>query len=290
MDHKIGKRAFKLFKQNMFTIDEVAGILGVDGTTLEREFRLWCGDAFVYPGVYLVGGWVDKIVDAVEKWNRVIVVGPAGSGKSINALHAARKISKNVGTAHSLLELEQKIGIRHPGIILVDDVDAMGRDHKTVLEKASGNTRIIATASKMITVSGYHVVQIKPPSGQEMQDLAAMKGWRMIPGSRNLTDLVKANVHGGGILKEDDANALSVVGKILRGEGCEKAEKTVIDQVMRNGYEADYHPDKVLEITKACTAAWTLMMTGFDPAPALSTIKKTGKGAAIMYRKGLFND
>jgi 5S rRNA maturation endonuclease (ribonuclease M5) len=142
----------------MFTVEEVAQLCKVDKKTLEREFRAWCGDKFIYPGVYLVGGWVDKIVDVMKKWRKVVIVGDAGTGKSINALHAAKKISKNIGHAYSLVDLDKKINARHKGVILVDDVDAMGRKWKTILEKASlvKDMRVIATSTKNVIVSGFN--------------------------------------------------------------------------------------------------------------------------------------
>jgi 5S rRNA maturation endonuclease (ribonuclease M5) len=227
----------------------------------------------------------------MKKWRKVVIVGDAGTGKSINALHAAKKISKNIGHAYSLVDLDKKINARHKGVILVDDVDAMGRKWKTILEKASlvKNMRVIATSTKNVIVSGFHTIRIKAPRGKDMKELAAVKGWKMIKGTRNLVDLVKANVYDGGVLDAESTSSLKEVRSILNGKGSKKVDKGVIEQVIRNGYEMDHSPDKIEELTRAAAGAWIFMFSRGKPSALLSTINKTTGAASIMYRKGIID-
>jgi transcriptional regulator with PAS, ATPase and Fis domain len=291
MDSKIGKRAFKLFKTNMFSVTEVAQMLNVDEKTLENEFRSFCGDQFVYPGVYLVGGWVDKIVEWIDKTEKVLIIGEPGTGKSVNAMEAAKKISSNVGKPRSLEAFEKMINARHPGVILVDDIDMMGNKHKSLLEYAAGvkGVRIIATSTKDFTVNGFYTLRIKSPQANEMEELARVKGWKMIKGARNLTDMVKANVYGGGIATVTQELALAKVRDVLGGKQIEDADKLVIEQVIRNGYEMDRSPERIENLAKSCMGAWLSMMNGTDPSPSLSSIRKTSGAAALMFRKSVFD-
>jgi hypothetical protein len=122
-----------------------------------------------------------------------------------------------------------------------------------------------------------------------MKELAAVKGWKMIKGTRNLVDLVKANVYDGGVLDAESTSSLKEVRSILNGKGSKKVDKGVIEQVIRNGYEMDHSPDKIEELTRAAAGAWIFMFSRGKPSALLSTINKTTGAASIMYRKGIID-
>ena len=287
----IGKAAFKWFKTNMYSPDEIAEILHVDLKTLQTEFEKYCQGTFLFPGVYLVGNQHLQIAEAVRQWQRVLVQGNPGTGKTVLSLAAAKSLSKNLGKPESLTQLEKMIRSRHPGIILVDDADCMGKNYKNVLALASDfGVRIIATVTGDGTIPGFHTFKLTPPTPKEMEELAGVKGWRFQGGSSNLTDAVKHNLYNGGTASIKDDSNLQEIINVLSGKGTNEADKSMIEQVARNALEMTKDPSEIDTIMRSCASAWKTLFAGGNPSPALSTVPLVRGSTSIFYKKSQFSE
>ena len=287
---QIGKRAFKLFKTNAFTSPEVAQMLGVDEGTVMREFKKYCGDRFVFPGIYLVGGKDDEIVEAFNANDRVLVRGREGSGKTINTRSALKKIGGKVKRITTLEELDKLCAVQYDGIIFLDDVDCYAKKDASALLAlvSSSGMRMVATATQEINFPGFKNVDLKQLTPGEINMIAKSKGWTVPKNVGSLSSLAKVNSLGGCGGAPSSSGAGSTISRarsVLNGERMENITKPELEQVFRNAYEID--AKATMNSIGAFVGAWLCFQNGVDYSAATCTVPKIKGAAAVIYRKAV---
>jgi hypothetical protein len=281
----IGKRAFKLFKTNAFSVDDVCQALGVDEGTLMREFKAYCGDKFVFPGIYLAGGKDEEIAEALHGIKHVLVRGSPGSGKTINCISALRKSPYKSRKAINMEELNSILGVGFDGIVFMDDVDCYPKKEMGELMRAAAEspTRMLATTTKDLSFPGFQNIDLKPLTAAEMNTVVKSKGWNVPKGTSNLAEIAKINALEGGSGIKDAPGSLSTIAKVhqvLSGKQVSMG-KPELEQAFRNAYEID--AKATIENIGAFVGAWLCFYNGMDYS-AMPFPKVKG-AAAITYRK-----
>jgi len=288
---QIGKRAFKLFKTNAFTSPEVAQMLGVDEGTLMREFKKYCGDVFVFPGIYLVGGKDDEIVESFNANDRVLVRGREGSGKTINTRSALKKIGGKVKRITTLEELDKLIAVHYDGIVFLDDVDCYPKKDASALLTAvsSSGMRMVATTTKEINFPGFKNVDLKVLSPGEITMIAKSKGWTVPKDAASIGEIAKVNSFDGCGGATSTAQlvptTISRARSILNGGKVPNVAKPELEQVFRNAYEID--AKATAGSIGAFVGAWLCFNNGVDYSAALHALPKVKGAAAVTYRKAV---
>ena len=281
---KTGRMIFKMLKSNEFTLEDVAKAVKMKPKEVEEIFNEWCGGQFVFPGVYLVGGHVDAIIDALDKHDKVLVVGDEGTGKSINALTVCRKLKGR--KVRSVEKLDELLCFEYDGLIFLDDIDCFDKSSINSIAKflSDKTKKILFTSTKTKKLEGFFTYTIKPLNSKEMNMLKKSKGWVVPPGVSNLKDISKFNTLNGGIAKQvKNPSLIERVSRLVAGEELENVSMIELEQVFRNALAID--PVKTGKNIDAFLGAWLAFHNGGDVSPCIWVFPKVTGSQAVLFRK-----
>ena len=259
-------------RMNLYTEDEIKEIAGKI-------------PSMTHPGLYVMGEHANKIKDAINTWKKVIVVGKHASGKTVNSKKALE------GLDHVMADDPKTIVnlaiMSPPAVIFIDDIDCIPGFKKILKYLEASRSRILMTSTSSINVKGFYKITVKPPIGEDVDMLMAVKEWKEMECS-NLRELSTSNAWKVKPFIVKKRNDIDEVKDMLSGKKPGKVNYNVILQAARNVEKGYKRISKIENTTRSLEAAFNALMAGCKPAPFMR-IETLDRALKIKYRRKMFD-